>query len=59
MHLVVPKYLVSNISESKPFSYMSLDSLGCVKYSRVTGKFIQKIDTNARMLRIFSDLRDK
>ena len=28
------------------------------KYSKLT-KFIQKIDLNARMLRIFSDLKDK
>ena len=28
LHLVVPKYLVSNISKSKPFSSMFLGSFG-------------------------------
>ena len=58
MHLVVPKPLVLNISESKPLishpAWFWIH-LG-VKYSRLT-KFIQKMDPNARMLKIFSDLK--
>ena len=44
----MPKYLVSNISESKPFSSMFWLT-----------KFNQKIDPNSRMPRIFTDSVDK
>ena len=54
----MPKYLVSNSSKSKPFSSMILDTFEFQISYRLT-KFFQKIDPNARMLRIFSDLRDK
>ena len=59
LHLVVRKNLISNIFESKPFSSMFwvlylLDR----KYFKLT-KFIQKIDPNSRMLRIFMDSVDK
>ena len=53
---VVWKYLVSNISESKPFS-LFIHLLGVnlgLKYSRLP-KFIQKIYPNARMPMILMD----
>ena len=51
------KNIVSNFSESKAFRSMFW-VLIVRKYSKLP-KFIQKLDLNARMLRIFSDLRDK
>ena len=52
MHLVVPKYLVSNIFERCFWPHLGL------KYPSLT-KFIQNIDPNSRMPGIFMDLVDK
>ena len=51
------KNIVSNFSESKAFRSMFW-VLFVRKYSKLP-KFIKKLDLNARMLWIFSDLRDK
>ena len=55
MHLVVP---VNSISKSKPFTSMFFGAHLGLKYFRLP-KFIQKIDPNARMPRIFMDSLDK
>ena len=57
LHLVILKYLVSNISESKPFSSMFWGSFDR-KYFKLP-KFIQKNYPNSRMPRIFMDSVDK
>ena len=57
LHLVVRKYLVSNISmkvnRSHPCFWIHLG----LKYPRLT-KFTQKFDPNARILKIFMDSLD-
>ena len=57
LHLVIAKNIVSIFSESKAFRSMCL-VLSVRKYSKLT-KFIQKIEPNSRMPRIFMDSIDK